>query len=184
MAATIRSGSAPSSLRRRRTLPVRRSRTRRAAGGEFPRSKEFPISDFGRGRFAFANDAFAQRESKGARVRLFVYKCRARVRDRSSCSRTEGEREEETYRPDKDLIVVAPWLRRDLLYRGRQEGRLLRPSQPHRANCNSVETIGASGSSVGEECATRLLGAWLDPGHLFIVYVPVRVCACARAMVL
>lgn len=48
-----------------------------------------------------------------------------------------------------------------------------RPSQPHRANCNSVETIGASGSS-GEECATRLLGPRLVVrlGRLFIAYVP------------
>lgn len=87
---------------------------------------------------------------------LQVYKCRVRLRIEQLLQNRRREREEETYRPDKDLIVVRACveepLRRSIgrsagRQTGRQEGGSA-PSQPHRANCNSVETIGASGSSV------------------------------------
>lgn len=39
-----------------------------------------------------------------------------------------------------------------------------RPSQPHRANCNSVETIGASGSSARRRMRDTIVKVWLVPG--------------------
>lgn len=39
-----------------------------------------------------------------------------------------------------------------------------RPSQPHRANCNSVETIGASGSSARRRMRDTIVRVWLVPG--------------------
>lgn len=75
-----------------------------------------------------------------------------------SCSRTEGEREEETY--SGPIRISLSWHRCGGAFTA---GRR-RPSQPHRANCNSVETIGASGSSARRRMRDTIVRVWLVPG--------------------
>lgn len=105
-------------------------------------------------------ESFSFYMAPNVRRRVCMSTCIFKYTNAKSAVRTAApgwkESEKKKHRPDKDLIVMAPvW--RSLYSRSasRREGR---SSQPHRANCNSVETIGASGSSVGEECATQLLG--------------------------
>lgn len=75
----------------------------------------------------------------------------------AASERKESEKKKHTG-SDKDLIVMAHRCGGAFTV-GRR-----RPSQPHRANCNSVETIGASGSSAPRRMRDTIVRARLVPG--------------------
>lgn len=97
--------------------------------------------------------------------------------DRHSCTKGGRRRNRPPIRISLSSTAVVAVVEEDRSTRRRTTSRTIVGRESgkgaHRANCNSVETIGPSGSQ-GEECDCWRGEEGLEevPGHLFIVYAP------------